>query len=1330
MSTFIDEHINTDAIYDIGKVYTQELGNFNGSIRETGVKLSSNRTLLLRLGFGTTLPVVGEFIPKLNPVSDHLSMNLYQVQDSMKTAEEVYSDGYDIEELGYSSTTWHTATHEDRCAAVFRFTTMKRMKERQALTLDAVSYNSQGMVHFGNAKDAQAPILLDMNTFDFGSIDRQLSTYNLAKISREVTAVMFNKDNTLCLAINREEIQSDFRGMIEYEILDTHTSSEKTIEVKRLLVTDESHTIDYIPVTEGLFIDKNHNEDIANVVEVIQSTCESSVVIGDEIISYGDWFAINKTAQSMRVSMQNGQTIALDPYGIVKAGASQPMSATTFKSTYTRPSTVSGNIASGLLYKDRSRFDKNLIGNYFLENVKNAVYEITPSSVLTITGSGSDTFVGPYNINRELNNIEINQFGDNNNAFYALRLSDVDIYFNGDDVFAKLSSDLNFSQVVMPEFPDENGEYSVTIGTLKLSTKYKVYSGSVHRDKEFMYESNFMITNSAVVGEIVGTAYPTTFFRITRQNTELCQSKDEYPLPDGHVNSKNSYQAGEVSVVYSRNDGSLQVANNKIVEDDTITYSYLAVAGKISENPMIVESFGFVTRDTMDTIPTEHFLSLKIRDSYASRTRKRYAGTIERATSPYNIMWIKLRFAGTNETTVMIEQEYDDEHACHLGYSEYLSQRGSCYDYADYGLNKLSWVTNALKYTQMWSKTGMSIVPDSINVSELTLNKAIRADQLSEVGTLDTKSTDTIDGIGVTALSSQSSTGVYDTNIIDEPAILRTDDTLHDRMTAIVVPKVGFIYYTDDEIDIDNILSFEESEIIEPFKRGIRTTWDSHILDAYLEYRPEETNVFSVYKLTDLSNPDEAVTIEQKFPDGATSSDTMYAVDELYNRKRDLGDFSEWGIQKCIPMYLANTLLRQYGHVQNIVAVWDESSSVIINDAAISFEDTIEASGHKITPTCSGAEPIYTADHYAMISVFKTGKPYDVSDKVRICFSKYGVINGFEEGALEEADSLYLDGKETEASKRILDGITKNIIGIVSVQVSPMLFSPQGPWKNTVDYVSADEKILLSGDLSYDIKPKSRIIMRFNVGPENILRLNKKGRQFDEMYDTIDGYVEEELVTNDKKNPLQIGNTSYSLKYINHAGSGILLDRSIIVDLQAYPARLSYPANNLIRELITPIREDGHSKKMDARSVYVRFDTRYVSESIHSYYDKFTEAPTALTCDLLPEEAVLNRDHENDESLYDNLLDTVNGNDLIATGGKILLSFDNNTEEVQTLTPVYDNTKYSYTAGRSVGVSSFKIDDAYRLMKHNLLFRGGSEENPDGRVKLDGKFVNSEIEGA
>ncbi len=176
-------------------------------------------------------------------------------------------------------------------------------------------------------------------------------------------------------------------------------------------------------------------------------------------------------------------------------------------------------------------------------------------------------------------------------------------------------------------------------------------------------------------------------------------------------------------------------------------------------------------------------------------------------------------------------------------------------------------------------------------------------------------------------------------------------------------------------------------------------------------------------------------------------------------------------------------------------------------------------------------------------------------------------------------------------------------------------------------------------------------------------------------------------------------------------GGGVNLNREIYGDLLLYPSRYSYPINNLIRELISPIREDGHAKAMDARAVFSRFDTRYVSNTIPSYYDKFLEFPTAFTCDAMPEEGVLIRDFSNIESLYKEDIVFIDGNNIVGDDGVAKLSFSNGTDQPITLMISYDNYRWGD------GMTSFNIDDAYSLQKEGWLIYEPITNKRVGRSK-------------
>jgi len=197
------------------------------------------------------------------------------------------------------------------------------------------------------------------------------------------------------------------------------------------------------------------------------------------------------------------------------------------------------------------------------------------------------------------------------------------------------------------------------------------------------------------------------------------------------------------------------------------------------------------------------------------------------------------------------------------------------------------------------------------------------------------------------------------------------------------------------------------------------------------------------------------------------------------------------------------------------------------------------------------------------------------------------------------------------------------------------------------------------------------------------------------------------------------------MEYEHHAAGDIILDRGVAVDLDVYPSRLSYPLNNAIRELISPIREDGHSKKMDARSVYVRFDTRYIYESIKSYYDKFIEMPTALTCDSIPEEAIFNTDFDIGEFRFRDKMLSVTGDDTVSGSQFIYMSFDNPTDEDIELEVIFDNDRQDVAFGP--GKATVRINDIYPIRAAGFLTIGEAQEYPYTRVKSGIKLKKTEM---
>jgi hypothetical protein len=359
-----------------------------------------------------------------------------------------------------------------------------------------------------------------------------------------------------------------------------------------------------------------------------------------------------------------------------------------------------------------------------------------------------------------------------------------------------------------------------------------------------------------------------------------------------------------------------------------------------------------------------------------------------------------------------------------------------------------------LKYPIYWEDTGASIVPNNINKTLLTVMHAEDMSKTGVVSPLDFLTEDDIKGVRISTVSLQRETTISDVSILKDPTVIRVDETIYERVTAVVVPEVGFIFRTDIDIAFEDISNFTLSEIKEPNIRGVKYEWSDYTLRAVLEYIPVETNIFSKYTLVSNETEEVVCEITQRFPDGAIHSDVMYRVDSLYELERDIDN------QKCIPMYLANKLFSEYKHVQNVLGVWDETNGVLIDDESLEFFDSVAAAGHKITIRCSGTEPLDIVDHYSMISTYKTGKPYTVSDSIRVELLKRSFVQRIDSDAVADAVQAFDDGDTEQASSIILHSIFRNVGGLgfdpsegfagipVMAQTSPLIFGMQGPWKN------------------------------------------------------------------------------------------------------------------------------------------------------------------------------------------------------------------------------------------------------------------------------------------
>lgn len=1337
MNAYVESHLNTDTQDGIGKIYSNSVENENVKIDSVGVKLSTNRALLLSIGRGTVLPVTGEYKQKTLPMADELTYAPTLMRDGTRTEKDVYAKGIDTDfehsyfpydsDFPFSA----NATAEDRERAVYRYITEKYAKIRQSFMLDVVSHNSQGMIQFGNAKDTAGSIHMNPSDPTLGSIARQLSTFNAAKLSREVATVMF-MDDELSLVLNTNEVNEAYSGKISYEILDTSFDYEKVLERIDLIKVPNQKSLVYAKVGEAYFIDRVLTEEFIEYAELMDITNDFPLGIDDDIIAASDKVLLNKQPISMVVTMDNGDKHKLDPFGVKKVTVGNIARVKTYKSSSARPSSATGSL-NGLLYKERSSFIQSSVDGFYCEG-GTTVYSLEASGAKTI-GSGPYNILG-YNISGfDFANATPIRIGETDE--YFLRDNRSDLKIDGTGLFVKATSDLNFTEV------DLGGVVGtpVLFGDIEIETHYDTRFGAPTRNKNFMYEHNFIVSNGSV-SDVIGYAYPITFFRQKRLYTDLCTAVELYPNADDIVNSRNRYYVGEISKVQEGTSGILLVESAKNAAENTIRYGCKWFMGKKFEEEQVIVSFGQVSADTLDSIYGDHFLTSKIKEASFSKNKKKYRGSIENIDADFAVNWVVAKSASTGKYTMVFETEYRDEissifngaaspdsecsNSMSKGNRVEAIGGGTCE--ADPDRVRSIAEKDMMEYSVYWKQTDGSIDPNGMVLKTAPVGGALGIRMLGMLSGSDSFTSEIAPGLSIFAVSVQDDTVARDVSIVSTNTVNYLGETLGEDLTSITVPSVGFSCVVNGNVVIDDIESPVVTQIKSTNKRGILFAWENYTLEATLEYVPANTNIIAKYVFAMGSSI--IRDVESVYPDAALSTDTMYHVDALYRIDRKLDE------DKYALMFLANTLYEEFGFKQNIVATWDESSGILIDDSLVVISKQNEAAGHSLKPTYMGLDPVDIVDYYAMTSVYYKNIPYVVGNDMRIDIAKRGIIKGFTHSDNTAADAAFAGGDEVLASELTVKALCTSMGSIetsptnrtgseITLRVSPKLFNMQGPWKNPVDYVSKEEKVILDDDLSYIVQPKSRIILDFKIGSGNFVDFSQEGRMFGKVYEIVDGYVHEEVVFDGKQSPLQKGDTAYKMVYVNHAGGNIALNRDILVDLDAFPTLGGYKENRELLEAMTSTREDGHSREMDARSVHVRFDTRYISESIRSYYERYARIPEAFTCDSLPMESVASGDSSVKTSQHKTKISRVYGDDLIQSEGMITLSFDNPTDVATQLSIAYANSKFFYRRGDAVG--SYAMDEVYGLLQAELLFLG-DEERSQGRIKLGSKLENTEDE--
>ncbi len=410
---------------------------------------------------------------------------------------------------------------------------------------------------------------------------------------------------------------------------------------------------------------------------------------------------------------------------------------------------------------------------------------------------------------------------------------------------------------------------------------------------------------------------------------------------------------------------------------------------------------------------------------------------------------------------------------------------------------------------------GSSLAIGEISMHDFYVENAIDTYYLGHKASHNIKSTNTVNDFGVNTLSVQNKTVAALTVTSNRPETIDLSTHLWVESFVVTIPEIGFIYNTHQD-RYSNMEVISITQIKEQFVRGVKYQFDGFYVTGKLIWNVGQSASVAEYELIDeLSSqynylysmflPD---SVDQEFeePWEPIESYDPYDIVAVYTRKRELDKL------RMISMYLVNFLYTEFGFVQNILGVWDESSGVVIDDSSIVLSEIPIESGFGVVATCNGAEPMTFVDHYATISAYKFGIPYRMSSKTRLSISRTNMLSGFSSAVMAEAIPLHEIGEKIEASRVVMDGYIRNFVDStnnddVRIEFSPNVFYPQGPWQNPRLYASQEDLIMQGKTYSLEIMPHSRIITSLCVTSGNTVRFSHPAKRFSEVYSVIDGIV-------------------------------------------------------------------------------------------------------------------------------------------------------------------------------------------------------------------------------
>jgi len=1351
---YVEDHLSKDTLDGEVDFYHKSLFNDNARVGSVAHRFDDENYAEFKAGVATTYPTFNEAISDRKPIQELTTYEIFDIGENTKTKEQAILHAV-------SKIVFPNGTSPEQMAEMIRVVSnrtalswdkLEFIRKRQSITLDVINPTSQAFHLFGEVHNEVSPANFDGTTYSLTT--RGLSVFESIKLSME-GVIVTERNGTLVAILDTNKMPDDVDGFIKFDLNEyTNNSTEKIITIKFNL---SQKTVDgYVySVVNDSFMVSEIIEDIndSSALHIQQFESDIPIELNGSVIMSGARTVLNKTTSGMIAEKENGEKVYLPPYGIIDA--SGILRVTTLKDyTFFMSSDDISTDADSLFqrtvlsYSDGRFIDAlDLNEHSFISNGQVVTREYRLGDKVGFFGFSVRR--GGFSPTESV--IETG-FSGSEGPSHALVLSRGTatryMYEHNEEMYIKNPSDTSYTRLNFLYQTIELSSEDIVTGLIALfdgeiyfQQNESMY-GQVFRNKRFLYEVDYSVVGGVLSSEpMYGLVYPVDFFRVKRMIGACKLSKgDDFPFAsyDNINNTENKYNAAQVSRVLSDESGQIALINAQKSTKDIIETRYKTVFSLTNDIPAEIVDFGVISYTSGDrrAHPSEHWLSKKMRLSDDESSRMSYCGTSEKEDPSYGMFWVVFRDSNTEQEVLLSEREYSLEIRDHTEESRWMKQKLDCDTTLKDPIAKIGRDTNPNIYYMRVFLLDSHLILDSGSVFRFK-NTGNSYSATSAGDNLYVNLDPSINGFnfGVNKVSmyfvNNQISSVLTTTTFLSGGPTKQFPFYKDEVFIYSIPEIGFVHATSQNVDwIDD---FTVTEIRDINKRGVLYEGGEISVSAFFEFFPLDNELKAYYEIVggDLDSIEE-IEMPEWFSGSVYESDK----DDLFPRRilpyppeEDEHAVDTLGELRSIPMILANKIHKDFGHTQCTIASWDESVNGILLPEEITTREEESTMGYELIVEKNGTRPTYIHDIVPVVNYHNGNTPYSISRDMILRVSDSALIKDTDWGVgyHDQIDAAEADGNDILANELVMRMLGENFnekLSNTTVLISPVHYMQQDPWKNAIDYSTPLDKIMIGDRLVFTIQKGQRLFIDLKAGVRNKITLSHPMRLFDENYYKIDGIVNKEMISDASESQYIDSGDTYALEYKNFYSGMFFMKRKVVVDMKMYPNRRAYQENNLLRELAAPIREDAHHKKMEGRSVYAEWDLRYITDSLHSYSEKVYELPTSFTCDSLPEEAILSRDHKNYLGLYKEELSVILGVDLIHYRGSISGSVSNTSDEDIEFSIDYLN--HNNQAGQDV---SYPVNEPLFLYRKDKIWSSREYNGKRNRVKTGIKLVGTTING-